>query len=98
MSENNSLKGEEIRRLLIEAGRIGANHALERSGAISPFIPRSEIVKLIGRSKYDVAVQNGELSIIKGEGVNGKIYQRFCTTKHTHPQAPKLIMQLLKCG
>ena len=73
MNGKNSFKGEEIKRLLIEAGRIGANHALERSGAISPFIPRSEIVKLIGRSKYDMAVRSGELSIIKGEGVNGKI-------------------------
>ena len=73
MSETNSFKGKEIKRLLIECARLGANHALERSGVISPFISRSEIVKMIGRGKYDTAVKNGELSILKGEGVNGTI-------------------------
>lgn len=73
MNDKNSFKGEEIKRLLIECARLGANHALERSGAISPFISRSEIVKMIGRGKYDTAVKDGELSILKGEGVNGTI-------------------------
>ena len=73
MSKNNFFNREEIKLLLIECSRLGADRALERSGVISEFISRTEIIKLIGRSKYDKAVQDGELPVLKGGGKNGKI-------------------------
>jgi len=73
MARNNNLSDSKVKQLLIECATIGANHALEKSGAISPFIARSDIVKQIGRSKYDKAVRDGDLTIIKGVGANSKI-------------------------
>lgn len=46
---------------------------LEEQGLVDPYISRKEIVKMVGRRRYDKAVENGLLKREKSEGETSKV-------------------------
>lgn len=54
-----------IKKVMIET--------LAEVGLINPYITRSEIVKMIGRARYDRAIKAGFLERKKSAGKNSKV-------------------------
>ena len=55
------------------ASEEGAKRAMEKCGTLSPYITRQEIIKQIGRTDYENAIENGQLTPIKNKGRNARV-------------------------
>ena len=67
------LRKDELSQLLVIASEEGAKRALEKCGTLSPYITRQEILKQVGRTDYENAIKNGQLTPIKNNGRNARI-------------------------
>ena len=64
----------ELDTLMVFTVEYALTRILERYGHISPLISRQEMISQIGRSRVDEAIRNGQLTPIKNQGKNAKVY------------------------
>ena len=68
------LTQDELSQFISVAIDQGVSRVLQKYSMISPWITRQEIIGIIGRSKYEDAVKNGQLIPQKNKGKNSKAY------------------------
>lgn len=62
----------ELRNMLTDAAKLGATQALADTGAIKPYMNKSEAYRLYGRGKVDSWIKDG---LITPRGEIGKSWQ-----------------------
>lgn len=60
-------------KFLQAAAELGAKSALEKTGAIKPYLSKNEAYRLYGRGKVDKWIEDGVLKIRQDGAANSKI-------------------------
>ncbi len=60
-------------KFLQAAAELGAKNALEKTGAIKPYLSKNECYRIFGRGRVDKWINDGVLKIRQDSAVNSKI-------------------------